>query len=371
MASEHTSTLDKDYLDKSLDIAVRLGVIAIIILGCLRIFSPFLVPVVWGMIIAIALHPIFAKLVSSMGGRRKMAGAVFILVSLALLIVPTVLMTDSVIDGGVTIGRQLEDGTFKVPPPDAKVKDWPVVGESLYEYWNSASVDLEGTATKLAPQLKALSARVASLVAGLGATFVQMIFALIIAGVLMVTSEGGDRAARVIAMRLGGDEGVAMVDISVGTIRSVVKGVILVAVIQALLAAIGLYVASVPMAGFWALLVMIVAVIQLPPILILGPIAVWVFSANDSTVISVGFLIWSLLVSGSDSFLKPLFLGRGVKVPMLVILVGAIGGMLRSGVIGLFIGPVILAIGYGLFRAWIAGVQSPEGEGSKPEPAGI
>jgi predicted PurR-regulated permease PerM len=347
MAREHTSTLDKDYLDKSLDIAVRLGVIAIIILGCLRIFSPFLVPVVWGMIIAIALHPIFAKLVSSMGGRRKMAGAVFILVSLALLIVPTVLMTDSVIDGGVTIGRQLEDGTFKVPPPDAKVKDWPVVGESLYEYWNSASVDLEGTATKLAPQLKALSARVASLVAGLGATFVQMIFALIIAGVLMVTSEGGDRAARVIAMRLGGDEGVAMVDISVGTM------------------------ASVPMAGFWALLVMIVAVIQLPPILILGPIAVWVFSANDSTVISVGFLIWSLLVSGSDSFLKPLFLGRGVKVPMLVILVGAIGGMLRSGVIGLFIGPVILAIGYGLFRAWIAGVQSPEGEGSKPEPAGI
>lgn len=362
MAGDPASTVEKDYLDKALDIAIRLAVIWVIILGSFRIFSPFLVPVVWGMIIAIALHPVFEKLESMLGGRRKVAGAVFILASLTMLIVPTVWMADSVIEGGVEINHQLEEGSFKLPPPDPKVKDWPLVGESLYTYWHSASVDLEGTATKFAPQLKALAGKVAALVAGLGATFVQMLFALVIAGVLMVTSEHGGRTARIIARRLGGDEGAAMVDISTGTIRSVVKGVILVAMIQALLSAIGLYVANVPLAGLWALLVMIVAIIQLPPILILGPVAVYVFSATDNTVISVGFLIWSLLVSASDSFLKPLFLGRGVQVPMLVILIGAIGGMLRSGVVGLFIGPVVLAIAYGLFKAWIAGVQEPDGK---------
>ena len=155
------------------------------------------------------------------------------------------------------------------------------------------------------------------------------------------------------ARRLAGDDGPAMVGMSVGTIRSVVKGVILVALIQSLLAAIGLTIASVPAAGLWSLLVLIVAIIQLPPILILGPIIPWVFANNDSTGIAVFFTIWSLVVSGSDGFLKPLLLGRGVKVPMLVILIGAIGGMLRAGVIGLFIGPVILAVAYELFIAWV------------------
>jgi predicted PurR-regulated permease PerM len=190
-------------------------------------------------------------------------------------------------------------------------------------------------------------------VAGLGTAIVQTIFSLIIAGILMMTSEGGGKVARDTARRLAGDDGPPMVDTGIDTIRSVVKGVILVAAIQSLLSAVGMVVAGVPAAALWAALVLIVAIIQLPPILILGPIAVWVFSANDNTVIAVGFLIWSLIVSGSDSFLKPLFLGRGVKVPMLVILVGAIGGMIRAGVIGLFIGPVILAIGYQLFKAWV------------------
>jgi predicted PurR-regulated permease PerM len=269
-------------------------------------------------------------------------------------------MADSIIEGGSSIASQLEEGKLRIPPPDPKVKDWPLIGESLHGYWNSASVDFEGTAHKLAPQLKAVASRLVSLVGGLGATIVQMIFALVIAGVLMVTAEGGGRTARIIFRRLGGDDGEALVDISIGTIRSVVKGVIVVALIQSLLSAIGMYVAGVPLAGLWALLILIVAIIQLPPLLILGPVAVYVFSASDSTVISVGFLIWSLLISGSDGFLKPLLLGRGVQVPMLIILVGAIGGMLRSGVIGLFIGPVVLAIGYGLFTAWIASVKEPE-----------
>jgi len=357
---------ERDYLGKALDIAIRLVVIGIIVLSAFKIFSPFLVTVVWGAIIAIALYPVFVKIKGFLGGRNRIAGTLFIILSLALIIVPTIMLTKSLIQGAGDIHDSMEAGTFTIPRPSEKVKDWPLIGDKTYAIWHSASVDLEGTAERLGPQLKDAAARVASGVAGLGATILQSIFALIIAGILMMTSGGGQKAAYMISKRLAGEEdGPAIVDISTGTIRSVVKGVLLVALTQSLLSALGMWVAGVPAVGLWALLVLVVAVIQLPPAIILLPIAIWVFSANDSTAISVGFLIWSLIISGSDGFLKPLFLGRGVAVPMLVILIGAIGGMLSAGVIGLFIGPVILAIAYQLFRVWISDDEAPNK--TKPE----
>jgi len=136
------------------------------------------------------------------------------------------------------------------------------------------------------------------------------------------------------------------------TIRSVAQGVLGVALIQSILAGIGLLLIGVPYAGVWAGLVLLLAIVQLPPILILGPIVVYVFSVAE-TVPAVVFMIWSMLVSSSDAFLKPLFLGRGMDIPMLVILLGAIGGMILSGIIGLFVGAVVLAVGYTLFTVWL------------------
>jgi predicted PurR-regulated permease PerM len=341
-------------LNIALDVAIRITVIGVIVLSCLKIFSPFLLAVVWGITMAIALYPVFSGIKKAVGQRNRLAGSLFILISLTIVLVPTFLLTESLVDGSVELVHRLESGTLVIPPPPEDVQTWPVIGESVYKTWLSASVDMAATAAKLAPQLAELGSKLASALAGVGGAVVHTVFALIIAGILMMTSQGGSRAAHAVARRLAGEHGPAMVDLSSDTIRSVVKGVILVALIQGLMSAVGLWVAGVPGVGLWALLVMVVAVIQLPPILILGPIAAWVFSANDNTVIAVGFLIWSLIVSGSDSFLKPMFLGRGVQVPMLVILIGAIGGMLQSGVLGLFIGPVILSIGYTLFTAWVA-----------------
>jgi predicted PurR-regulated permease PerM len=340
-------------MNRALDVAIRLAFVALIVIWCSKIITPFFLPVLWGLIIATALYPVFLKLKKALGGRNRLAGAVFILVSLALVIAPTVWLTDSVISGATDLGKGLEEGTLVVPPPSENVKEWPAVGESLYESWSQASTNLEASIAKYATQLKAFGTKMIGGVAALGFAVVQTIFALIIAGVFMINAVGGGRVAYAFADRLGGEKGRELVDISIATIRSVVRGVLLVAMIQGLLAAVGLVVAGVPAAGFWAFLVMVVAIIQLPPILILGPIAVYVFSANDSTVIAVIFLIWSLVVSGSDGFLKPLFLGRGVAVPMLIILIGAIGGMIAAGVIGLFLGAVILSIGYKLIEAWL------------------
>lgn len=350
---------EKDYLGKALDIGIHLTVVAVIIFTCLRIIGPFIMPVAWGIIIAVALHSIFEKMKTGLGGRNKLAGALFIILSLALVLAPTIWLADSLVSGASAIGEQLEEGKLIIPPPSDKVREWPLIGKPLYESWQSAHLDVDATVRKLAPQIRKLSAKFAALMGGLAGAVVQTILSLIIAGILMMYSTQGGRAARRIARRLGGDDGAAIVDISAATIRNVVKGVVMVSAIQGLMAAVGLVIAHVPGAGLWALLVMMIAVMQLPPILILGPIAVWVFSANDSTAVAVFFLIWSVIVSASDGFLKPLFLGRGVEVPMLVILIGAIGGMLSAGIIGLFVGAVVLAIGYQLITAWVDEDRAP------------
>ena len=265
------------------------------------------------------------------------------------------MLSDSIVGGATGLKNGLENGTLTVPPPSASVKEWPAIGERVYESWLQASVNLQSYGAKHAEQVKSLTAFLAGSIAALGGAVVQTIFSLIIAGLLMMNAMGGGRIAFTFAERLGGPKGRELTTMSIATIRSVVRGVLLVAMIQGLMSAAGLVVAGVPAAGFWALLVMIVAIMQLPPILILGPIAAYVFSANDSTVISVAFLVWSIIVSMADGFLKPIFLGRGVAVPMMVILVGAIGGMMTAGIIGLFIGAVIFALGYKMIEFWMEG----------------
>jgi len=347
------STTDKTHLDKALEIAIRLGFLGLIVFWCTKFVTPFFLTVLWGLIIATALYPLFEKLKKVVGGRDKAAGAVFILVSLAVVITPTVWLTDSVIDGASKLGQGLQDGTLVVPPPSESVKEWPGVGESVYTTWSQASSDLEETVTKHRDQLNSFGNKLVGIAASLGGAVVQTVFALVVAGVFMINALGGGRVAYAFADRMGGKRGRELVDVSIATVRSVVKGVLLVGVLQALLAAVGLVVAGVPGAGFWAFLVLVVAIIQLPAILILGPIAAYVFSTNDSTIVAVAFLIWSIVVSLSDNIFKPMFLGRGVAVPMLVILVGAIGGMITSGVIGLFVGAVILSLGYKLMELWL------------------
>ena len=344
---------EKDYLGKSLDVAIRLSLIAIILLSSLRIFGPFLPTLAWGAVVAIALFPIFQKIQGWVGGNRKVAGTLFIVLTLALVLTPTFLLGDSLLEGTVGIVRQAEDGTLNIPPPTDQVAEWPVIGEKLHALWSSAHEDLKGTIEKLQPQIGKFGRGIVAGVSDLAKSLLLTLLAIIIAGILMMSADKMGSASMILARRIGGDSGPGMVETAIGTIRSVVKGVILVALIQGLLAAVGLAIAGVPAVGLWAALVVLVAIIQLPPILVLGPIAAWVFASHDSTGMAIFFLIWSLVVSASDGFLKPLLLGRGVQVPMLVILVGAIGGMLSSGVMGLFIGPVILAIAWELTMMWV------------------
>ena len=352
---------DHDLMRKAVEISTRLFLVALLVFWCFLIVKPFLMPVLWGIIIAVALNPMFDRLSSLLGGRRKLTVTLFVLVGLSVLIIPAYLMSESFFDGVKWLTAETKKEAIQIPPPPAKVEEWPVIGPTVYETWTNASENLQQTLARFAPQLRSFGAWLLSTLTGFGLAFVMTILSVIIAGLMLMHAEGGGRTAHAVGARLGGGRGGAAVDLAIQTIRSVTTGVVGVAAVQGALAAVGLILAGVPGAGLWAVLIMVMAVAQLPPLLILGPAIVYVYATSDSTVTIALFTIWSLVVSVSDSFLKPMFLGRGMEIPMPVILIGAIGGMLLSGIIGRFVGAVVLAIGYKLFQAWM----NPEGEGGE------
>ena len=343
----------------AIDISIRIGLIALLVYWCLLIFMPFLIPVLWGIIISVAIYPLYLKFEKLLGGRRKLALTLFTLIALSILIIPSIMLAVSTVDTAQELAQSLDEGTLKIPPPPESIADWPVIGQSLHDLWGAASRNLIATVEQYTPQLKTAGKWLLTSAAGIGGSILQFIISILIAAVFIANAGKNQRFVQALSIRVAGEGGKEFAKLAGATMRSVAQGVLGVAFIQSVLAGIGLLVMDVPGAGLWALLVLLLAIIQLPPILILGPIMFYVFSVAD-TVPAVIFTIWSLLVSGSDTFLKPLLLGRGVDIPMLIILIGAIGGMMLSGIIGLFTGAVVLAIGYKLFVAWLAGNGAPE-----------
>ena len=348
----HTTDKAGLFEKNAIEAVIKIGILGIMVYWTYLIIKPFIIPVLWGVIIAVAVEPFIRKFAKVLGGRRKLAAVLFALVIIAALIIPSAMLATSSIDAVKSIAAALDKETLAGPPPPSGVAEWPVIGPSVSNAWALAASNL-GDALKLfGPQLKAAATSLLGSVGGGVMTILMFIVSVVIAAVLLVTAEKGTATATRIFSRFAGDRGGDMTALATATIRGVMLGVIGVAIIQSILAAIGMVVAGVPAAGLWAVLVLICAVIQLPPIIILGPVAAWLFTASE-TVPAVLFLIWVILVSASDGVLKPLLMGRGVDVPMLVILIGALGGMMLSGIIGLFVGAVVVAISYTLFAAWI------------------
>jgi predicted PurR-regulated permease PerM len=342
-----------DFTQNTIETAIRLGLLLLLAAWCFMIVRPFIEPVMWGVIIAVATYPFFVKLKSFTGGRNKLAAIVFTLIALAILIIPAMMISDSIIHTSQVISEKYEQGQLQIPPPEDNVKQWPLVGERLYDFWSQASNNLQGTVEKYEAQSRAVAQKIISLAAGAGGGILQFVISIIISGVLVANAAGAYNISLKTFSRLtDSKQGEMFANLSRDTIRSIAQGVIGIAIIQALLSAVGMYIMEVPAWGVWTLFILILAIAQLPPLLILGFVIAYVWSVADTTP-AVIFTVYALIVSGSDGFLKPLLLGRGLKTPMFVILLGAIGGMIMSGIIGLFIGAVILALGYELFMEWL------------------
>jgi len=342
-----------DFTQNTIEAAIRLGLLLLLATWCFRIVSPFIELVMWGVIIAVAIYPVFVKLKSALGDRNKLAAVVYTLLALAFLITPALMISDSVIESSQAISEKYDQGQLQIPPPKDGVKEWPLIGEKLYAFWSQASTNLQGTIEKYEPQLKQAGQKILAIAAGAGGGILQFAISIIISGILVANAPGAYSVTLKTFSRLTSNKrGEMFTHLSRDTIRSIAQGVIGIAIIQALMSAIGMYVMDVPAWGLWTLMILVLAVAQLPPLLVLGFVIAYVWSVAATTP-AVIFTVYALIVSGSDSFLKPLLLGRGLKTPMLVILLGAIGGMIMSGIIGLFIGAVILALGYELFMEWL------------------
>jgi len=346
----------------SVEVAIRLGAIALLVGGCLIIVAPFAGIVIWALIIATATEKPFETLCRALRGRRNLAATLAVCLSLLLLLVPVGMLSGTLIDGGQHFASRLASGSLHLPPPSESIASWPLVGPRLYALWQRAAENLAGALAPFTPQLKPIGRWLLQLGASLAIGVLQLVGSLIIAGVMLARSSGRHSAITRFATRLAGEpRGPQLANLAHATVGSVVLGIVGVALIQAILAGTGMLAASIPGAGLWALLVLVAAVIQLPVGLILIPPVVIAFSSLEPLPAGL-FTAWCVLIALMDNVLKPLLFGRGVEVPSLVIFVGALGGMLAMGIVGLFLGAVVLVLGYEIFVAWLDGAAPARGD---------
>jgi predicted PurR-regulated permease PerM len=342
---------DKAYLNRALEISIHVGLFVLLAVACLLILSPFIGVVVWGLIISIACYPRYCRLQRLLGGRGGLAAVLFTALLLTVLIVPIVLLAKTLVDGSQTLAVRLHNETLTIPPPPPNIANWPVVGKPLSDIWNLASNNFSDALQNLAPQLKVAANRLLSAAAGVGLGVLEFFAAIMVAGFLLAHTSQCAKVSRNLAIHLFGNKGREFEALAAATVRSVTTGILGVALIQSLAAGLGFLMVRLPGAGLWALVFLVAAILQVGGVVLI-PLVIYVF-ATASAAKAVVFLIWCIVVALMDNFLKPLLLGRGVPVPIVVVFLGAIGGFLAMGIIGLFVGPIVLSVGYKLFLAWL------------------
>jgi len=338
------------------DGAVRLGLGILLVVLCARVIQPFVNLAMWSVVLAIALYPVHKVIAARMGGRQGRAASVLVLAGLLLIGVPTVLLGTSFANGVHNNYQQLESGTLTLPPPKQSVAELPVVGDRIYKAWGAAASNLPQFVQDNKEALQSVSKRGLAAAASTAGAVMLFLASLIIAGIIMAYGESGTTAMRNIIDRIAGeDRGASIQSLITATVRSVATGVIGVAFIQAIILGVGFLWAGIPAAGLLAIAVMVLGILQAPALLVTIPVIALLWMSGDaSTTMNIVYTIYLFVGGLADNVLKPLLLGRGVDAPMPVILLGALGGMVSGGIVGLFIGAVVLAVGYQLFMDWVA-----------------
>ena len=339
---------------------IRVGLIGLLVFLSLRVFAPFASLMLWGLILAVALEPLHGRLAARMGGRQGLAATVLVVAGLLLIGVPTVMLGSSFASHAQDAYEALDQGALTIPPPSPRVAQWPIVGDRVYQAWNSAATNLPAFVGDHQNQLKDFARRGLATAASTAVAVLLFLASMVVAAIMMAYAKAGNDAMQRIFVRLSGPaRGPRMQKLATATVRSVAAGVIGVAFIQAILLGMGFLLAGIPAAGVLAFVVLFVGILQIPAILVSVPAVAWLWLSGDgSTTSNALWTVYLLLAGMSDNVLKPLMLGRGVDAPMVVILIGALGGMVTGGFIGLFVGGVVLAVTYQLFMEW---VDDPEG----------
>jgi predicted PurR-regulated permease PerM len=344
-----------------IELAIRLGVLALLLYWSFLLVEPFISIVIWSAVLAVALYPVFEWISFRLGGRRRLAAVLTTILSLLIVIGPATWLALGLIDSLRVISDKLDPSILTIPPPPNSVKEWPLIGEPIYQFWELASTNFSAALAKIIPQLKPLGSRLLRIGADTGLGIVKFLVSIIIAGFLFSPAPLIVDAIKRFARRLNPARGEEFADQAAATIRAVSRGVIGISVLQALLAGIGLMVAGIPQASLITFAVLIFGIIQIGPSVILIPVIIWSWTLLDTTS-ALLFTAYMVPVNLLDNILRPIVMGRGLKTPMLVILVGVIGGTLAYGITGLFLGPIVLAVIWELLMAWIKDNEAARSE---------
>ncbi|MDZ4667002.1 MAG: AI-2E family transporter [bacterium] len=339
------------YSQQAIDIGIRMVLLFGILFWCFQIVSPFIMPVLWGLIIAIAVSPIqdFFETKFKMGS--SLASIVITILLLSIILVPTALFFTSTTHTIMELKVRFDTEGFSMPEPPKFVYDIPVIGEKLHVIMNTFNKSLEDFFNTYQTKLLALGKIVIGAVIDTGMGILQILVSIILAGIfLKIGDQKG--VSEELFNRLVGKDGQTYVRLIVQTIRSVVKGVLGVAVIQTALVALGIYICGIPNGSIWVLLCLILSIVQVGPGIVLIGIVAYLFQ-TESHLYAGLWTAYFFLCTLADNILKPFLLGNDANVPMIVIFIGVVGGFMYSGFIGLFLGAIVLSICYTLFQFWI------------------
>jgi predicted PurR-regulated permease PerM len=338
-----------------MDVLIRAALVLALAVLCYQVFAPFLTLMVWAVILAVTLYPLQRWLAAKLGGRQGLAATLLALSGVVLIVVPTAVLMSSLGDSVHRLVSDVQSNTLRIPAPRGGVAQWPVIGEKVHALWSMAHADLPALVQRMQPKIGELAKAALGFVAGIGGGLLLFVAAFIVAGIVMAFGEGGAHASLAIFRRIAGDEsGTEFAKLATATIRAVAQGVVGVAGIQAIAVGLCLLLAGVPWAGALAGIVLVLGIAQIPAVLVTLPAIAYLWASGEhGTGASVLYSVLLFAAGMSDNVLKPLMLGRGVEAPMAVILLGALGGMAAAGILGMFVGATLLALGYQIFMGWV------------------
>jgi predicted PurR-regulated permease PerM len=319
------------------------------------IIRPFLAAILWAVTGCIATWPLLLRLQEWLGGKRSLAVASMSMVLLATLLAPFYFAIAMIVDNVEEIAKWSKSiAKLTLPLPPKWLQELPIVGTNLSGRWTRlATAGPEQLAARLSPIAHALGLWFLSQVGNLGLLLVQFILTIIILAILYANAETMARGAKLFARRLAGGRGEEAVLLAAQAVRAVALGIVVTAVVQTTLVGAGLALVGVPFAALLTAATFVLAIAQIGPVPLLIGVVVWVYSKSGA-IWGSSFLLWAIFCGIIDNFLRPILIKRSINIPLPLIIAGVIGGLIAFGVIGLFIGPVVLAVSHALLFAWIS-----------------
>ena len=359
--------LERRLSSRLIDVFIRACLILALAILCYDIFSPFVTLMAWALILAVSLYPAHQILARRLGGRDGLAAILLVLLGALVIVAPTTVLGMALGDSIQGFAEKVSDHSLQVPEPPASVAAWPVIGGKAHALWSQAHTDLPSLLMNLQPYLGDISKKALGAAAAVGGSVLLFLFSFAIAGVMMAFGQSGSAGIRAVFDRVVGTErGERFAQLCTATIRAVAQGVLGVALIQAIVVGLLLLFAGIPFAAALAAIVLVLGIAQLPALLVTLPVIAYIWwSPSYGTGAAVMHTVLLALAGTLDNILKPLLLGRGVEAPMPVILIGALGGMATSGILGMFLGATLLALGYQIFMSWVH--TNPDADLAPPE----